>query len=189
MGEESLHIWFVTYLFPLTLPHLHYFNVTSKVCGVLLCIFQQHRHRLTIHRVCFILVVAFRTTVPKTPVELIGSTRLSTPPIHPTLANSLLATINLMADCASALSRFPSEPLDSHLPERLCLLWTELVFLPTTYVPSRRHVMHQRPQIQSVGIIPHYRSTRFFAPYLSDVLFVVSVKYDGRPTNDIFFDE
>ena len=75
----------------------------------------------------FHFVVTFRATVPKTPVELIGSKRLSTPSIHPTLANSLLATINLMADCASARSRFPSEPLDSHLPERLCILWTELV--------------------------------------------------------------
>ena len=39
------------------------FNVTPKVCGVAACIFQQRGHALAIHRVCFILVVAFRTTV------------------------------------------------------------------------------------------------------------------------------
>ena len=69
-----------------------------------------------------------------------------------------------MADCASILSSFPGEPLDSHLPKRLCMLRTELPFLSTTCVPARRHVLHQCPQVQSIDIVPHNRSTRLFAP-------------------------
>ncbi len=176
----------VTYLFPLTLPHLHYFNVTPKVCGVAACLFQQRGHSLAIHRVCFILVEAFRTTVKETAVKLICCPRFRTPPVDRKFSYTLLATINLMMDCASVLCRFPSEPLDSHLS---CLLRAELLFLSPTRVPSRRHVQHQRPQVQSVGIVPYYRSTRLFAAYLGDVLLMVAVTYDGRTTDDIVFDE
>ena len=125
----------------------------------------------------------------ETAMELICSTRLCTPPIDRKFANSLLATINLMADCASALSRFPREPLDSHLSVGLGLLRLEQLFLSTTCVPSRRHVLHQRPQVQSVGIVPHYRSTRLFTPYLGNLLFMVAVKYDSRTTNDVVFNK
>ena len=151
--------------------------------------FQQRGHSLAIHRVCFILVVEFRTTVKETAVKLICGARFRTPPIDRKFTYPLLTTINLMADCASILSSFPGEPLDSHLPKRLCLLRAELPFLSTTRVPARRHVLHQRPQVQSIGIVPHNRSTRFFAPYLGDVLLMVAMKYDGRTTNDIVFDE
>ena len=142
MGEESLHILLITYLFPLTLPHLHYFYVTSKVCGVAACLFQQRGHSIVIHQVRFIFVVALRASVKETAMELICSTRLCIPPIDRKFANSLLATINLMADCASILSSFPSEPLDSHLSVWLGLLRTESVLLPTTRVPSRMHALH-----------------------------------------------
>ena len=87
------------------------------------------------------------------------------------------------------LSSFPSELSYSHLPKRLCLLPAELLFLSTTRVSPRRHVLHQRPQVQRVGIVPYYRSTCLFASYLGDVLLMVAVKYDGRTTDDIFFDE
>ena len=136
MGRgKSSHL--ITCLFPLTLPRLHYFNATPNVCSVAACLFQQRDHCLAIHRVCFILVVAFRTTVKETAMELVYSARLCAPPVDRSVSYPLLAVINLMTDCASVLSRFPCEPLDSHLPERLCLLWTELLFLSTTRVPSR----------------------------------------------------
>ena len=151
--------------------------------------FQQRGHCLAIHRVCFILVVAFRTTMKETAVKFICGACFRTPPIDRKFTYPLLTTINLMADYASILSSFPGEPLDSHLPKRLCLLRTELPFLSTTRVPARRHVLHQRPQGQSIGIVPHNRYTRLFAPYIGDVLFMVPVKYDGRTTNDIVFDE
>ena len=125
----------------------------------------------------------------ETAVKLVCNARFRTPPVDRKFTYPFLAAINLMVDCASALSSFPSEPLDSHLPERLCLLRTELLFLSTTCVPSGRHVLHQRPQVKSVGIVPYYRSTRLFAPYLGDVFFMVAVTYDGRTTNGIAFDE
>ena len=163
--------------------------MTPKACRVAACLFPQRGHSHAIHRVCFILVVAFRTTVKETAVKLVCSARFRTPPVNRKFIYPLLATINLMADCASVLKSFPSEPLYSHLAERLCLLWVELLFLSTTRVPPRRHVLHQRPQVQSVGIVPYYRSTCLFASYLGDVLHMVAVKYDGRTTDDIFFDE
>ena len=146
-GEESVHIWFITHLFPLTLPRRRYLNVTPMVCSVEACILQQCGHSLAIHRVCFILVVAFRTTVKETAVKLLCSARLCASPVDRKFSYPLLAAINLMTDCASVLSKFPSEQLDRHLPERLCLLRTDMLFLSTTRVPSRRHVLHQRPQV------------------------------------------
>ena len=125
----------------------------------------------------------------ETAVKLICGACFRKPPIDRKFTYPFLTTICLMADCASILSSFPCEPLDSHLHKRLCLLRTELPFLSTTRVPARRHVPHQRPQVRSIGIVPHNRSTRLFAPYLGDVLFMVAVKYDGRTTNDIVFDE
>ena len=107
--------------------------------------------------------------------------RFRTPPVDRKFSYPLLATINLMTVCASVLCRFPSEPLDSHLSGRLCLLQAELLFLSPTRVPSRRHVLHQRPQVQSVGVVPYYRSTRLFAAYLGDILLMVAVKYMAGP--------
>ena len=69
------------------------------------------------------------------------------------------------------------------------LLRTESVLRATTHVPSRRHVLHQSPQVQSIGIVPYYRSTRLFATYLGDILLMVSVKYDSRTTDDVVFNK
>ena len=125
----------------------------------------------------------------ETAMKLICCPRFRTPPVDRKFSYQLLATINLMTVCASVLCRFPSEPLDSHLSGRLCLLRAELLFLSPTRVPSRRHDLHQRPQVQSVGIVPYYRYTRLFAAYLGDVLLMLAVKYYGRTTDDIVFDE
>ena len=65
----------------------------------------------------------------ETAVKLICGACFWTPPVDWKFTYPLLTTVNLMADCASVLSSFPGEPLDSHLPERLCLLRTELPFL------------------------------------------------------------
>ena len=162
--------------------------MTPKVCSVAESLFRQRGHSLASHRVCFILVEAFRTTVKERAVKLVCSVSFRTPPVDLKFIYPLLAAINLMADCVSFLSSFISEPLDSHLPERLCLLRAELLFLSTTRVPSRRHVLNQRPQVQSVDIVPYYRSTRLFASYLGLVLLMVAVKYDGRTTDYIVFD-
>ena len=66
-GEESVHIWFITHLFLLTLPRRRYSNVTPMVCSVEACLLQQCGHSLAIHRVCFIMVVAFRQPWKKQP--------------------------------------------------------------------------------------------------------------------------
>ena len=114
-------------------------------------------------------------------MKLVCSARFRTPPVDWKFTYPLLATINLMADCASGLSNFPSEPLYSHLPERLFLLRAELLFLSTTRVPPRRHVLHQSPQVKSVDIVPCYRSTCLFASYLGDVLLMVAVNMMAGP--------
>ena len=41
--------------------------------------------------------------------------------IRRNISYPLLAAINPMTECESVLCRFPSVPLDNHLPERLCL--------------------------------------------------------------------
>ena len=38
-------------------------------------------------------------------------------------------------------------------------------------------------------MVPYYRSTRLFDPYLGDILLVVSVKYDSRTTDDVVFNK
>ena len=69
---------------------------------------QKRGHGLVVLRIRFLGVgVAFRATVPETSVELIGGARLSTPSIHRKLPNSLLPSVDLMADRASVLSDLP----------------------------------------------------------------------------------
>ena len=112
-------------------------------------------------------------------MKLVCSTCLCTPPVDQKFSNSLLPSVDLMTDAALRSNRFPSSPLDGRLFARLGLLRTESILLATTHVPSRRHVLHHCPQVQSVGIVPYSRSTGLFAPYLRDILLMVSVKYDS----------
>ena len=153
--------------------------------------FQQRGHSIAIHRVCLILVVAFRTTVKETAVKLVSSVRLCAPPVDRKFSYPLPGAINLMADCASVLSRFPSEPLDTHLPERLCLLRAELLFLWTTCVAYHpvgmsRISAHRHRALASYATIDiHVSSPRI----LVTSLVMVAVKYHGRTTDDIVFDE
>ena len=79
--------------------------------------------------------------------------------------------------------------MDGRLSERLGLSMTVSVLLATTHVPSRKHVLHQCPQVHRVGIVPYYRSTRLFAPYPGDILLMVSVKYEGWTTDDPVFNK
>ena len=111
-GEDLLlrHVpflaaWRVTFAFPLTFPHLDHFDVTSKVCGVCFCLFQQLGHGLAVHGVSFLTIrVTFRTTVPETSGKLIGGARFCTLPINEECADTLLEAIGLMTDCASGLT-------------------------------------------------------------------------------------
>ena len=140
--------WRVSFAFSVALPHFDHFHVTSEVGCVLFRVGQKRGHGLVVLRIRFLGVgVAFRATVPETSVELIGGVRLSTPSIDRKLPNSLFAAITLMTDCASRSVRLAREPLDGHLPIRLGLLRTELIFLPTTRIPPRGHVLHDGPQI------------------------------------------
>ena len=59
----------------------------------------------------------------------------------------------------------------------------------TTRVPTRRHFLHQSPQVQCVSVVAYDLSTRFSPSYLGDARLVVSVEYDGRTTDDVIFDE
>ena len=71
----------------------------------------------------------------------------------------------------------------------LCSLWPELFIFTTTYVPPARHILHQCPQVQGVGIISHNRSTRLYIAYLIDVFVVIPMENDRWSANNIVFDE
>ena len=80
-SEETLHIRFFAYLFPLTLPHLDYVNVPSKVGCLLLCVFQKFGHRFTVQRIRLLWLVAIRATMEVTSMKLIRRSCFRTPPI------------------------------------------------------------------------------------------------------------
>ena len=84
-------------------------------------------------------------------------------------AYTLFAPVDLVSDGATCPKLFGRQPLRSHLSARLCSLWPELFFFTMTHVPPARHIWHQRPHVQCIGIISHNRSTRLYIAYLSDV--------------------
>ena len=84
-------------------------------------------------------------------------------------AYTLFAPVDLVSDGATCPKLFGRQPLRSHLSARLCSLWPELFFFTMTHVPPPRHILHQRPHVQCIGIISHNRSTRLYIAYLSDV--------------------
>ena len=154
--------WRVSFAFPVALPHLDHLHVTSEVGCVLFRVGQKRGHGLVVLRIRFLGVgVAFRATVPETSMELIGGARLSAPSIDRKLPNSLFAAITLMTDRSSRSVRFAREPLDGHLPIRLCDVWPETRFRSTARIPSRRHILHDTPKIQRVRVVAYDRSTRF----------------------------
>ena len=91
---------------------------------------------------------------------LIRRLRSTAPPVHRKFTDSLLPTVDLMSDRVSRPFGFPRQPFRSHLSVQLRRFGSELVFLASTHVPPRRHVLHQRPQVQSVGVVTADRSTR-----------------------------
>ena len=135
--------WRITFTLPRLFPHFDHVDVPSKVGRVLFRVGQKHRHGLAVHGVDFLGIgVALWAAVKIAAVELVSRMRFRTPPVNRKLPNSLLAAISLMTDAETRSLRFPIQPLDSHLPERLCLLWTESVLLSSTRMPTGGHILH-----------------------------------------------
>ena len=126
-------------------------------------------------------------TVVETSVELIRRVRLAAPPVHRKFTDPLLSTVDLMSYGASRSYGFPSEPFYVHLTVQLCRLGSKVILFPSSRVPSRRHVLHERPQVQSVGIVAGDRSTRtsglsvLVLTYRGDSFLVIAVKNERSP--------
>ena len=119
----------------------------------------------------------------------------SAPAIHRKFTYPLLPTVDLMSDRVSRPFGFPRQLFHGHLPVQLRQFGSELVLFASTLVPSRRHVFHQRPQVQSVGIVTDDRSTRssglpvLCLTYLGDPFLVVSLKdYRWTTHNTVFLE-
>ena len=65
----------------------------------------------------------------------------------------------------------------------------------STSVPAHRHVLHKRPQVQSVGIVADdglAQTTTFSVVVLTDLsdsFLVIAVKNERRSTDHVIFDE
>ena len=140
--------WRITFTLPRAFPHFDHFDVTSEVGCVAARIFQKRGHTLAVHGVDFLGIgVALWAAVKIAAVKLVRSTRLRAPTVDTEFPYSLLPSVGLVTDAESRSLRFAREPLDGHLSIRLGLLRTELFLFTSTRVPSRRHILHDSPQI------------------------------------------
>ena len=105
--EKGLDIRFVAKLFPITPPHLDCFDVALKVGCVAARIFLKRSHSLAVQRVRFLVAIAFLAAVKVAAVELVSRMRFRTPSVDRKFPNSLLPSVDLMADRASVLSGLP----------------------------------------------------------------------------------
>ena len=134
-------------------------------------------------------------TVVETSVELICRVRLTAPPVHRKFTDPLLSTVDLMSCGAPRSCGFPCEPFYGHLTVQLCRLGSKVILFPSSRVPSRRHVLHERSQVQSVGIVPDDRSARSSGHSVlvltkrGDSFLAIAVKNERRSTNHVIFDE
>ena len=128
-------------LFPLAFPQLDDLDKVTEVGGVLLGLGEQFSQRFPVDLVD--LFTSARVTLAKTSVELISRVRLATPPIHQHFDYYLLSTVDLVSYDASRAFGFPSQPFRSHLTVQLRRFGSEVVFFPSSRVPSHRHVLHE----------------------------------------------
>ena len=79
----------------------------------------------------------------------------------------------------------PLQPFSCHVSKSVYLFRFEMVFFSTSHRVFSGHVLHQRPQIQSIGVIT-FQTRDSFSIWLSDgcqSFFVVTMKDDGRTTH------
>ena len=145
-------------LFPLAFPQLDDLDKVTDVGGVLSGLGKQLGHWFPVDLVD--LFTSARVTMEKKSVVLISSFRLTAPPVHQQFAYSLLSTVDLVSYDASRAFGFPSQPFRSHLSIQLRRFGSEVVIFPSSRVPSHRHALHQRPQVQGVSIVSGDRPAR-----------------------------
>ena len=101
-----------------------------------------------------------RAAVEKITLELISRVRLTAPPVQPKFLCSLLSPVDLMSYGTSRALGFPRQPFCSHLTVQLRRFGAEVVLCPSSHVPSHRHVLHERPEVQRFRIVYDGRPTR-----------------------------
>ena len=118
-----------------------------------------------------------------TGVKLIYSLHLCVKTIHGkfSIADTLFSIVELMTHMDSFLVRHPFEPFNRHLYRALRF---EVVFRQVSRVTSRRHVLHNSPEVQSIHIVTHdllaqLSSLAFFSfPEFRFIGFVVTMEDD-----------
>ena len=130
--------WNFRFLLPLTLPHLDYFNGTSKIGCIFLCVIQQLCHRFTVQRIRLLRIVAISTTMKEATMKLISRTRFRAPTVDQELAYTLFSTNGLVSNIAAGFKRYRRQPLRSHLSVCLRSLRTEPLLFTTTRIPYTR---------------------------------------------------
>ena len=133
------------FLLPLTFPHLDYFNVTSKIVCIFLCVVKQLCHRFTVQFIRLLWIVAISTSMKVATMKLISRALFHTPAVKQEFAYTLFSTNGLVSNFATSFRRYRRQPLCRHLSVWLRSLWMELVLFTTTRIPSTRHILHQGP--------------------------------------------
>ncbi|KAK2146605.1 hypothetical protein NP493_3619g00001 [Ridgeia piscesae] len=118
-------------------------------------------HRLTVspvsdyfHRICN------GTSVKETPLELVRCSSFVTPTIHQEFSYALLPAVKLVSEGVFGSRRFPGQPIRSHMSIQLHRLRSKPVLFSSMREPSSRHVLHQCPKIEGIGVIAYDRATR-----------------------------
>ena len=120
------------------------------------------------------------------------STRFLAQSIVRKFDDSFLPTVYLVSDTATCPLGLPCQQFHSHLYIKLRRLGTNLGIFASMRVPPRPHVLHQRSQAHSVGVVTDDRSTRLNVvdmAYVGDPILVVSMKDMGRSPKDRVFDK
>ena len=90
---------------------------------------------------------------------------------------------------------FPRLPFRRHVSVQLGRVGSEVFLFTSSRVPSHRHVLHERPQVQRVGVVPDDRSKRssglsvLLLAYLGVPFLVIAEKNRGSTANHVIFDE
>ena len=147
-----------SHLFPLAFPQLDDLDEVTYVGGGLSGLGEQFDHGIPVDGID--LFSNARATVEETTLELISRLRLAAPSVHPVFTYPFLSPVDLMSYGKSRTFGFPRQPFRGHLSVHLRRFGTEVLLGPPSRVPSHRHDLHERPQIQRVRVVSDDRATR-----------------------------
>ena len=103
--------WSFRFTLPLTFPHLHYLNVTSKIGCVFFVSSISSVMVFTVQSILILWFVAITTTVEITTVKLVGRLSCCTPAIHEEFAYTLYPNGGLMSNGVTGSIRYRCQPL------------------------------------------------------------------------------